>query len=51
MSGDVTIQRVFPDDWQLFARVRLAALREAPQAFASRYETWAEAPKTSGGCV
>ncbi len=45
MSGDVTIQRVFPDDWQMFARVRLAALREAPQAFASRYETWAEAPE------
>lgn len=43
MSEDVTVQRVFPDDWPLFARVRLAALREAPQAFATKYETWADA--------
>ena len=45
VSGDVTVQRVFPDDWHLFAGVRLAALREAPWAFATKYEAWADAPE------
>lgn len=39
----ISIQQVFPENWELFRQVRLQALQEAPWAFASRYETWAEA--------
>jgi ribosomal protein S18 acetylase RimI-like enzyme len=45
VNGDIAIQRVFPDDWPLFARARLAALRDAPHAFATKYEAWANAPE------
>ncbi len=35
-----------PEDWQLYRRVRLAALKEAPYAFGSRYEAEVKAPES-----
>ncbi|MBV9381893.1 MAG: N-acetyltransferase [Streptosporangiaceae bacterium] len=32
------VREIGPDDWPLLRDIRLAALREAPQAFASAYE-------------
>ena len=34
-----------PEDWQLYRRIRLAALEEAPYAFGSRYEREVDAPE------
>jgi ribosomal protein S18 acetylase RimI-like enzyme len=34
-----------PEDWELFREIRLRALREAPYAFQSRFDDWAEAPE------
>ncbi len=33
-----TIERLRPDDWQRFRRLRLSALRDAPDAFWTTYE-------------
>src|SRR5215212_5760409 len=40
--SDVTVQALGGEDWQAFREVRLAALRESPEAFASSLETEAE---------
>lgn len=36
----VEIRVLSPEDWQLWRRLRLAALAEAPYAFGSRLEDW-----------
>jgi ribosomal protein S18 acetylase RimI-like enzyme len=36
--SDVTVRALGGEDWQAFREVRLAALRESPEAFASSYE-------------
>ena len=50
-------EQVGPEDWAEWRELRLEALREAPQAFCSRYEdvvTWSEGRwrerLSSGGC-
>jgi ribosomal protein S18 acetylase RimI-like enzyme len=37
--SDVTVKALGGEDWQAFREVRLAALRESPEAFASSYDT------------
>jgi len=36
--SDVTVKALGGEDWQAFREVRLAALRDAPESFASTYE-------------
>jgi GNAT superfamily N-acetyltransferase len=38
MREQLEVQRLTPDSWRTYQEVRLAALREAPNAFGSRWE-------------
>lgn len=42
--SEVVIERIGPDEWQLFRDLRLRALQDAPAAFGSRYDDWVAAP-------
>ena len=39
------VRKLDPEDWQLYRRIRLAALKEAPYAFGSTYEAEVGAPE------
>jgi ribosomal protein S18 acetylase RimI-like enzyme len=41
-SGSTTVHPVTPDDWELWRRLRLGALQDAPLAFGSSYELEAD---------
>lgn len=36
--ADIRIRLLGEDEWQLYREVRLAALRDAPDAFVARFE-------------
>lgn len=40
----MTIRLLVPDDFEIFKRIRLEALRTAPEAFASRASDWEKLP-------
>ncbi len=42
-DGSVTVEPVIPDDWRRWRDLRLAALRDAPEAFGSSYADWRDA--------
>ena len=55
----ITVRRIGPRDWRLWRQIRLAALAESPQAFASTLEreqafddeTWRDRLSGPGACV
>jgi GNAT superfamily N-acetyltransferase len=46
MGEQFEVQRLTPDSWRTYQEVRLAALREAPHAFGSKWEEEAELDET-----
>jgi GNAT superfamily N-acetyltransferase len=42
-GGSVTVETAGPDDWRRWRDLRLAALRDAPEAFCSSYADWRDA--------
>jgi GNAT superfamily N-acetyltransferase len=42
-TGSVTVESVGPDDWRRWRDLRLAGLRDAPEAFGSSYADWRDA--------
>lgn len=39
-TTEILIRRIFPDEFEIFRRIRLEALRSEPASFASRFEDW-----------
>lgn len=42
----IEIRRIAPEDWQLLREMRLASLRDAPEAFGQRYENAESEPES-----
>jgi GNAT superfamily N-acetyltransferase len=41
----IELREIGPDDWQVWRKLRLAALEEAPYAFGSQLKDWVDAPE------
>lgn len=43
MRSDIRIRRIDADEWMLFRNLRLAALRDSPDAFETTFDYWKDA--------
>jgi hypothetical protein len=45
----ITLRRADPDDWRIYRELRLRALREEPQGYASTVDRELQLPISNGG--